>query len=167
MTNKEYKNEKKIKFFIITNTNIPLIATKESDGTPMKETYNLKYYKDNKRCEYHIDYLQVLLNKYFRNTSLNKYIGETNNEKTEEIIKELVANNNVIFTNITLYESINYKINKQENGRLYINENISKEQLKILKENKYLFNSFDNIEIFKYNNEQFKKIDIKTRRLTK
>ena len=171
MTNEEYKEEEIVKFLIITNNNIPLIATKKSDGTPMKKTYNLNYYKDNEVCTYHIDYLQVLLNKYFKNTPLEKYIGITNNDKTEEIIKELVENNNIVFSNTTLYESMNYKINNKQNGRLYLNNNTKKDQLIILRDNQPILNNFDNIELYIYKDKKIAETNYiqnnKKRKLTK
>ena len=96
MKDKEYNEDEDIKLFIITNKNIPIIATKSSDGINMNKVYNLNYYEKSYECKYHIDYLQVLLNKCFKNTQLNNYIGITDNQKAEEIIKEIVNRNNVV-----------------------------------------------------------------------
>lgn len=159
MTNKEYNNEKNIKLFIITSNNIPLIATKESDGTPIKETYNLNYYKDNYPCTNHIDYLQVLLNKYYKNTLLEKYIGIIDNNKTAEIIQELIKENNIVLSNITLYDGISYQINKELTARLYINKFATNEQLAILNDNNNILAQFNYIEIYNYNNK-LEKLDI-------
>ena len=171
MTNEEYKEEEIVKFLIITNKNIPLIATKKSDGKNMKKTFNLDYYNDNEVCTYHIDYLQVLLNKYFKNTPLEKYIGITDNDKTEEIIAELVENNNIVFSNTTLYESMNYKINNKQNGRLYLNNNTKKDQLIILRDNQPILNNFDNIELYIYKHKKIAETNYihnsKKRKLTK
>ena len=162
MTNNLYKNDNSdIKLFIVTNKNIPLISTKNSDGTKMKEIYKLDYYNDNYTCKYHIDYLQVLLNKYFKNTPLNKYIANTNNDISEEIIKELVKENNIVLSNTTLYDNISYQINNIKSGKLYINKDVKKEQIETLLIHKDLFLMFNYIEIIVYkDNKTYKTIDL-------
>lgn len=158
MTDKLYENDKDTKLFIITNKNIPLISTKKSDGTNMKNTYNLDYYDDNYKCTYHIDYLQVLLNKYFKHTKLEKYIGNTNNDISEEIIKELVNDNNIVLSNTTLYDSIKFQINNEKYGKLYINKDAKTDQIETLLHNKELLSFFDYIEILIYENNKLNRI---------
>ena len=150
MTDNTYKDDEDIKLFIITKKNIPLISTIKSNGTNMKRTYKLDYYDNDYTCKYHIDYLQVLLNKYFKNTNLDKYIGNTNNDISEEIIKELVNNNNIVLSNTTLYNSINYKINNKKYGKIYINKDVKEEQIETLLYNKNLLSLFDYVDILIY-----------------
>lgn len=157
MTDDIYKKNEDIKLFIITNKNIPLISTTKSNGTNMKSTYKLNYYNENYTCNYHIDYLQVLLNKYFKNTNLEKYIGNTNNDISEEIIKELVNDNNIVLSNVTLYNSVNYQINNEKYGKLYINKDVKKEQIETLLYNKDLLALFDYIEVLIYKDNKLYK----------
>ena len=150
MTDRDYQVGSDIKLFIITSDCVPLISTKSSDGIYMKDNYHLDYYDDNYQCGYHIDYLQVLLNKFFGDTSLKKYIGCTDNNKSEEIIKELVYNNCIVFSNITLYDSINYQMHHELYGRLYFNTDSSLEQNNMLLNYSDIFELFDYIEVFYY-----------------
>ena len=150
MTDDIYKNDDDLKLFIINNKNIPLISTIKSNGTNMKKKYKLNYYNEDYNCKYHIDYLQVLLNKYFKNTKIEKYIGNINNDISEEIIKELVNNNSIVLSNMTLYNSLNYKINNKKYGKLYINNDIKEEQIETLLYNKDLLSTFDYIDLIIY-----------------
>lgn len=139
MTGEEYTNEKAIKFFIITNKNIPIVATKEEN--------NIK----------RVDYLQVLLNKYFKETTLNKYIGKKDNNLTEEIITELVNENNIILSNVTPYNSIQYKTNNETYANIYINVKTTKEQIETIINNKDILQQFDYFKILIYRNKKILK----------
>ena len=66
MTGSKYeKDSSHVKLMIIDKDGNSYIANRSSDGGNMREKYGLDFYDKNHRCEYHIDYLQVLLKRYF------------------------------------------------------------------------------------------------------
>ena len=65
MNKKQYiKEDKDIKLIIIDPNGKIYLSTISNDGNDMKKTYNLDFYPDNYKCTYHIDYLQVFLNRF-------------------------------------------------------------------------------------------------------
>ena len=121
----------------------------------MKKDFNLDYYNDTDRCLHHKDYIQVLLNRFFKNNpNYKKYIKnftpEENLTITTNVIHQLLKDGYIIFSNLTTYDSI-YFLLHGKNGRLFINyPTITEKQEKSLKEIEQYLESFKEITIEKY-----------------
>lgn len=141
MTGSKYeKDSSHVKLMIIDKDGNSYIANRSSDGGNMREKYGLDFYDKNHRCEYHIDYLQVLLKRYFSdNKNYQKFIGNPDNFNTFGIISKLVEDGYIVFSNSTTYEGITYKLHGTL-GEVYINKSlVTNEQIEALKKNsKYL-----------------------------
>ena len=99
MTGSKYeKDSSHVKLMIIDKDGNSYIANRSSDGGNMREEYGLDFYDKNHRCEYHIDYLQVLLKRYFSdNKNYQKFIGNPDNFNTFGIISKLVEDGYIVF----------------------------------------------------------------------
>lgn len=152
MNKKQYiKEDKDIKLIIIDPNGKIYLSTISNDGNDMKKTYNLDFYPDNYKCTYHIDYLQVFLNRFLKeNKNYKSLIGLINNDKTFNIFDQLLKDGYIVFSNNTSYEGIFYQINGTY-GDLYINwPTITKEQESSLSEIEEELSTFNTIDIKKY-----------------
>ena len=145
------KDNYDIKLIIIDPTGNTYLTTLSNDGKNMKKEYNLDFYPNNYNCHYHIDYLQVFLNRYLKEKeNFQKLLGLTTNDTTFSIIDQLLKDGYIIFSNNTSYEGLVYQINGTY-GELYINwPTITKEQEIALSEIEEELSTFNTIDIKKY-----------------
>lgn len=149
MTGSKYeKDSSHVKLMIIDRDGNSYIANRSSDGANMREKYGLDFYDKSHNCQYHIDYLQVLLSKYFSdNKNYQKFIGNADNFNTYGIISKLVEDGYIVFSNNTSYEGITYQINGTL-GSIYINNDLTTdEQIEALKNNSRYLDDINSLEI--------------------
>ena len=166
MSGKEFiKDEEDIKLIIINPEGDIYLASKKYDNMSMKKDFNLNYYNDNEKCNHHKDYIQVLLNRYFKdNPNYKKYIKKYTNEEnltlTTNVIHQLLKDGYIIFSNLTTYGSIYFMLHGK-NGRLFINlPTVTKEQAKSLKTIENYIENFEEITIEKYLDHQRNKCQL-------
>lgn len=154
MSGKKYKNiEKDVKILLISPNGTIFVADNSNDNKNMRKEYNLIQYKDYETCKYHIDYLVVLLNKYFKN-DINYKPFLTSKETTDvyRILNQFLLDGYIVFFNSTLYDNISYLLNGTE-GELLINyKKITSLQLLSLKKIETLLKTITKITINKYLN---------------
>ncbi|MEE3343600.1 MAG: hypothetical protein VZS44_05880 [Bacilli bacterium] len=160
MTGKKFiKDEEDIKFIIISPKGDIYLASKKYDEYLMKKDFKLDYYNDNDKCNHHKDYIQVLLNRFFKdNPNYKKYLKNFSSDEnlivTTNVIHQLLNDGYIIFSNLTTYGSMYYLLHGK-NGRLFVNyPTITKEQEESLKEIENYLEKFEEITIEKYSNHE-------------
>lgn len=152
MSGKKYKNiEKDVKILLISPNGTIFVTDNSNDNKNMRKEYNLKQYREDEKCKYHIDYLVVLLNKYFQN-NINYKQFLTTRETTDvyKILNQFLLDGYIVFLNSTLYDNISYLLNGSQ-GELLINyKKITSFQLLALKKIESLLKTITQITINKY-----------------
>ena len=122
MSGKHYIfNNRDIKLAIITPKGKIFLSDYSHDGKNMKKEYQLDQYLEYEKCEFHIDYLVVLLNKYFNNNEKYKqYLTTKNSDKLYQILETFLQDGYIIFFNNTSYNTPSSKISGTK-GEILIN----------------------------------------------
>ena len=168
MTGKDFvKDNEDIKLIVISPEGNIFLASKKYDNYLMKKDFNIPYYEDNEKCTHHKDYIQALLNRYFKDNpkykkSMKNFTPEENLTITTNVIHQLLDDGYVIFSNITTYDGIFYQLHGT-NGRIFINyPTITEKQEESLKKIEEYLKNFKEITIENYLDHKNNLCDIYT-----